>query len=266
MQYSIDSKIKLNNGIEMPIFGLGTFESGLRSKMESAVALALRAGYRLVDTAEMYHNEDKIGRALKNSVIPREEIFITTKVWPSHQGYDRTMRAFEESLEKLDTDYVDLYLIHWPVDDLSTWKALVDLFKNGKAKSIGVSNYSIKQMKQIMAISDVIPAVNQIEFSPFNYRREILDFCQENKIQLEAYSPLTRGKKFKHPVIKELARKYDRTPAQILLRWVLQHNIIVIPKSSHEKRIQENAAIFDFEISIEDMKKLDALDEGFRLS
>ena len=205
-----------------------------------------------------------MGRALRESGIKREDVFITTKVWNSHQGYDSTLYSCEGSLGRLGLSYVDLYLIHWPVQGLGdeTWRAMIKLWRQGKARAIGVSNYSIRELNELIDKSDIVPAVNQVEFHPFLYQEELLRFCKNNKIQLEAYSPLTRGKRLNHPNILELAKKYNKTPAQVLIRWSLQHNVIVIPKSIHEARIKENSQVFDFQLEPKDMKLLDSLNEN----
>ncbi|MGV9171875.1 MAG: aldo/keto reductase [Promethearchaeia archaeon] len=263
MNLSINSKVELNNGRKMPIFGLGTWLL-TGKEVGDSVKWALDAGYRLIDTATIYGNERQIGKAIKSHDISREELFITTKVWNSDQGYKSTLRAFESSLRKLDTDYIDLYLIHWPVSKrLETWKALEELYEEGKTRAIGVSNFTIRHLEELIQKRDIVPAVNQFEFSPFLYNKELLEFCESNQIQLEAYSPLARARKFDNKTIKAIAKKNDKSPAQIMLRWGLQHQIVEIPKSSSESHIKENANIFDFELSSEDMQKLDKLDEDF---
>jgi diketogulonate reductase-like aldo/keto reductase len=254
--------------VEIPLFGLGTFQ--MRSGMETqqAVLAALEAGYRLIDTAQMYGNEEDVGIALRKSGIPREEIFITTKLWNSEHGYQKTLNACEESLEKLDLPYVDLYLIHWPVQGLrnETWKAMVTLLEGGKCRAIGVSNYMIRHLEELLAHSDTVPTVNQVEFSPYLYLSDLLEFCRKHKIQLEAYSPLTKGYKLNDQKLANVAKKYSKTPAQILIRWTLQKDVVVIPKSSHKERILENADVFDFEISPDDMKLLDSFNQNMRTS
>jgi len=264
----IDAKMKLNNGVEMPIFGLGTFQMRSGKETQQAVLTALEAGYRLIDTAQMYGNEEDVGIALKESGIPREEVFITTKLWNSEHGYQKALNACEESLEKLGLLYVDLYLIHWPVQGLrnETWKAMETLLEKGKCRAIGVSNYMIRHLEELLANSDTVPAVNQVEFSPYLYLKDLLEFCWSHKIQLEAYSPLTKGHKLSDPKLVTLAKRYSKTPAQILIRWVLQKDVVVIPKSSHKERILENADVFDFEISPEDIKLLDSFNQNMRTS
>ena len=231
-----------------------------------AVRYALKIGYRHIDTAWLYGNEADVGRAVRESGIRREEIFITTKVWNSDQGYDSTLTACERSLRRLGLSYVDLYLIHWPVQGKSkdTWKAMIQLLKDGKARSIGVSNYEIFDIQDILQNFDTVPSVNQVEFHPFLYQEQLLQFCENNQIQLEAYSPLTRGEKLKHATILSIAQKYDKTAAQILIRWGLQHDLVVIPKSIHEKRIKENSEVFDFQLEEQDMKLLNSLNEDLR--
>jgi diketogulonate reductase-like aldo/keto reductase len=266
MLWTLESKAKLNNGFEIPYLGLGVYQSPPGENTARAVRYAFKVGYRHIDTAELYGNETDVGRALRESRIRREDVFITTKVWNSHQGYDSTLYAFERSLGRLGLSYIDLYLIHWPVQghDDDTWRAMIKLLHQGKAHAIGVSNYSIRELNELLHKSDVVPAVNQVEFHPFLYQKELLSFCKNNNIQLEAYSPLTRGKKLSHPTVVEIAKKYGKTPAQVLLRWSLQHDVIVIPKSIHEHRILENSQVFDFQIESKDMKFLDSMNENFR--
>jgi methylglyoxal/glyoxal reductase len=264
MLLTLKSSAKLNNGVEIPYLGLGVYQSPPGEITLRAVRYALKIGYRQIDTAELYGNEKDVGRALRESGIRREDVFITTKVWNSHQGYDSTLYACEGSLGRLGLSYVDLYLIHWPVQGLGdeTWRAMIKLLRQGKARAIGVSNYSIRELNELLEKSDIVPAVNQVEFHPFLYQEDLLRFCKNNNIQLEAYSPLTRGKRLNHPKILELAKKYNKTPAQVLIRWSLQHNVIVIPKSIHEARIKENSQVFDFQLEPKDMKLLDSLNEN----
>jgi diketogulonate reductase-like aldo/keto reductase len=264
----IDTRIKLNNGIEIPIFGLGTFQTRSGRETHDAVLYALQVGYRLIDTAKIYGNEEDVGEAVHTSGIPREEIFITTKLWNSDHGYDRALKAFEKSLERLGLSYVDLYLIHWPEGGLrnESWRALEKLLKEGKCRAIGVSNYTIQHLKELLKNSSTVPAVNQVEFHAYLYQKELLEFCNSHKIQLEAYSPLTKGRKLNDPKLLKIAQKYSRTSAQILIRWVLQKGVVVIPKSSRKERIEENARVFDFEISDEDMKALDSFNQNYRTS
>jgi methylglyoxal/glyoxal reductase len=264
MLLTLKSSAKLNNGVEIPYLGLGVYQSPPGEITLRGVRNALKIGYRQIDTAELYGNEKDVGRALRESGIRREDVFITTKVWNSHQGYDSTLYACEGSLGRLGLSYVDLYLIHWPVQGLGdeTWRAMIKLLHQGKTRAIGVSNYSIRELNELLDKSDIVPAVNQVEFHPFLYQEELLRFCKNNKIQLEAYSPLTRGKRLNHPNILELAKKYNKTPAQVLIRWSLQHNVVVIPKSIHEARIKENSQVFDFQLEPKDMKLLDSLNEN----
>lgn len=235
MQLSLHSRAMLNNRVQIPRLGLGVYQISIGDTLRS-VRYAIKLGYRHIDTASLYGNEADVGRAVMESGIPREEIFVTTKVWNADQGYDHAVRACERSLQRLGLTYIDLYLIHWPVRGMGndTWKAMIQLMKSGKARAIGVSNYDIIQMQEILQNFDVPPSVNQVEFHPFLFQEELLQFCNNNNIQLEAYSPLTRGKKLNHPVLRGLEHKYSRTSAQILIRWSLQHNLVVIPKSRHE--------------------------------
>jgi methylglyoxal/glyoxal reductase len=264
----IDDKVLLNNNTEIPYLGFGTYQLLPDSKATEAVLNSFEAGYRHIDTASVYNNESGVGEAVRTSGIPRSELFITTKVWNDEQGYDSTFKAFEKSLSKLKTDYIDMYLIHWPITGLrnETWKALTKIVHGKTCKGIGVSNFTIKHLKELFQTSDVMPAVNQVEFNPFLYQDDLLDFCRQNNIQLVAYTPIARNKKFNHPLLIELAANYSKTPAQIMLRWCLQHKLAVIPRSSNRERIFENADIFNFEISYEDMEKMNKLNEGLRSS
>jgi diketogulonate reductase-like aldo/keto reductase len=265
MKLNIKSSIKLRNGVRMPILGLGTWQSK-KKECENAVYVALKDGYRHIDTAQIYGNEREVGNAIRRAMrdfkIKRKELFVTTKVFNTFGS--RPYNAFYESLEKLGIEYIDLYLIHWPAPmRLSAWKKMQQLLKDKKVRALGVSNFSIKQIDQIIEMGLPIPSVNQVEFSPFLYRKELLEYCNKRGIVLEAYSPLTRGKKLNNNILGEIAEKYKKTPAQILLRWIVQHNMVVIPKSVNENRIRENADIFNFEIRKNDMEKLNGLNESY---
>jgi methylglyoxal/glyoxal reductase len=266
MLMMLDSRAKLNNGVEIPYLGLGVYQTPPGEATMRAVSFALKIGYRHIDTAELYGNEADVGRALLASGIEREEIFITTKVWNSNQGYNSTKRACQASISRLGLSYVDLYLIHWPVQGTGsdTWKAMTELLKEDRVRAIGVSNYSIEDLKDILETSDIVPAVNQVEFHPFFYQKGLLQFCNKNKIHLESYSPLTRGKRLNHPNILRIGKKNGKTPAQVLIRWALQHGLIVIPKSVHEARIKENSKVYDFDLDTEDMNVLDSMNENFQ--
>ena len=230
---------------------------------EEAVLAGLSAGYRHIDTAAIYENEESVGNAIRKSNITRKEIFVTTKLW--NDDHNNPKKAFNESLKKLQLDYVNLYLMHYPVPERnSSWKILERIYKSGKAKAIGVSNFTIRHLKGLLENSEVIPAINQVEFHPYLYQKELLEFCSEKRIRLEAYSPLTHGEKLKDPELLKIAKKYDKSAAQILIRWGLQHGLIVLPKSSKKERIMENSYVFDFELSKEDMKKLNGFNENLR--
>jgi diketogulonate reductase-like aldo/keto reductase len=267
-EMKINTKIKLNNGVEMPIFGLGTYQMQNGRETYQAVLYALQIGYRLIDTAKMYENEKDVGEALRKSGVPREEVFVTTKLWNSDHGYQSTIDACDRSLKALGLSCIDLYLIHWPVGGLrnETWKAMEYLLKTEKCRAIGVSNYMIWHLEELLENSSTIPAVNQVEFSPYLYQKDLLEFCRSHNIQLEAYSPLTQGHKLNDPKLMAIASKYSKTSAQILIRWALQHQVVVIPKSSRKERIRENSEVFDFSISAEDMKVLDSFNQDLRTS
>lgn len=262
----ISTRVKLNNGVEMPWLGLGVFESEEGGEVENAVLTALNNSYRSIDTAAMYHNEKGVGNALRTSGIPRDELFVTTKVWNSDQGYRSTIAAFEKSLDKLGLTYIDLYLIHWPKGKKSvdTWKAMEELYKRGKIRAIGVSNFLIHHLEDFLPECQILPTVNQVEFHPELIQPNLLEYCKKKGIQMEAWSPLMRGAITKIPVLQELAAKYGKSPVQIVLRWDIQKGVVTIPKSANPERIISNADIFDFEISAEDMQKIDALDKNNR--
>ncbi len=256
----------LNNGVEMPYFGLGVYLSKEGQEVINAVKWAIEAGYRHIDTAAVYKNEDGVGEGIKQSGIDRAELFVVSKVWNADQGYDSTLRAFDASLKRLNTDYLDLYLIHWPVAGKynDTWKALEKLYADGRVKAIGVSNFLQHHLEDILSSGSIVPMVNQMEFHPFLVQQELLDFCSKNKIQYEAWSPMMQGKIFSMPEFQQLAEKYSKSIAQIVLRWDLQKGVITIPKSSKKDRIAANADIFDFELDDEDVKLLDAMHRGQR--
>jgi methylglyoxal/glyoxal reductase len=257
----------LNNGVKMPWFGLGVWKAQEGEEVEQAVKSALQHGYRSIDTAAIYKNEAGVGKAIRESGVPREEIFVTTKVWNSEQGYDSTLRAFEESLRLLGLEYVDLYLIHWPVKGKykETWKALETLYKENRVRAIGVSNFQIHHLQDLMADAEVKPAVNQVEFHPLLTQKELLSFCKENDIQLEAWSPLAQSRILSNETIRAIADKHGKTPAQVVLRWDLQHEVVTIPKSVKKERIRANADVFDFQLTPEEMEQIDALNQDKRI-
>lgn len=264
---SIKDFTLLNNGLKMPWLGFGVFKLSDGQEVEQAVSYALEVGYRSIDTAAAYRNEDGVGKAIRESGIPREDVFLTTKLWNEDQRKKRALEAFEESLKRLGTEYVDLYLVHWPVKGCyqETWQVMEKIYQSGRAKAIGVSNFLVHHLEDILRDSQIVPSVNQVEFHPFLVQPELLKFCQEHKIQVEAWSPLMQGQIVTEPIVQRMAEKYHKTPAQIALRWDLQHEVVTIPKSARSNRIAENAQIFDFELSQADMNVLDALDEGKRV-
>lgn len=267
---NLQSRTKLNNGVEMPWLGLGVFGASAGGVAERAVRWALEIGYRHIDTAAGYGNETDVGRAVKDSGIDRGEIFITTKVRNDDQGYESTLKAFDESRSKLDVDVIDLYLVHWPVWPrtglhLETWKAMEKLYSQGKVRAIGVSNYLQHHLEDLFKHFDIVPTVNQVEFHPFLLQKDLLDFDKSHGILHEAWSPLTRARRLDDPTITKIAGKYGRTNAQVLLRWDLQLGVATIPKSQNRDRIEENSRVFDFELADEDMAKLSSLDEDGRI-
>lgn len=259
----MDKKLKMNNGYEIPIFGFGTWQLESGEETKQAVLTALQIGYKLVDTAKIYGNESSVGEAILESGVRRDTLFVTTKLWNTDQGYESGLKAFDQSLERLGLDYLDLYLIHWPAGDSrhDAWKALQEIYKSGHAKSIGVSNYNVEQLREVMNGSEITPAVNQVEFHPFNYhdQRELLEFCKEHNVIFEAYSPLAQGNQMGHPVLQQISDETKKTVAQVMLRWALQHGTVPIPKSANNERIIENSEIFDFELDDSQMSALDNL-------
>lgn len=259
---SFNEKIILNDGRQMPLLGLGVYKAVGENEVEQAIADAADAGYHLIDTASVYKNEDGVGRGIKALTIPREELFVTTKIWNTAQRIGDVEDTFNRSLERLGLDYVDLYLIHWPVPGCytDTWKALEKLQTQGRVKSIGVSNFHIHDLEMLKKVSDVVPAVNQVEFHPLFNQPELLSYCRENNIAVQAYAPLARGAYLHSQLLLEIGRKYQKTTAQIGLRWAVQQGISVIPKSVHKERIRENAEIFDFSLTREEMDAITAMD------
>jgi diketogulonate reductase-like aldo/keto reductase len=256
----------LNNGVSMPLLGLGVYDM-YQKEAEQAVLWALELGYRLIDTAAMYHNETEIGNAVRTSGVNRSELFITTKVNNTDQGFDETLRAFDVSQEKLQTDYIDLYLVHWPLRETrkDTWKALERLYSEGRVRAIGVANYLIPFLEELETDATVVPVVNQVEFSPYLFLEDLLDHCKKKNIQLQAYTPLVRGQRMDDPRLQALAKKYEKTPAQMILRWAIQHGVSTIPKSANQARLKENFGIFDFEISADDLRAMDGFNENLRV-
>ncbi len=266
MSIQIKSFKELNNGIKIPLFGLGTFRNDNGKQAIDSILYALEIGYRHIDTAAMYGNEEEVGKAVCESGISRDEIFVTTKLWNSDHGYENTISAFHQSLDRLGLDYIDLYLIHWPVENirLESWRALEKLYNDRLCKSIGVSNYMERHLVELLDISDIVPAVNQVEFSPFLYLKKLQKYCESKGIAIESYSPLTKGHKLKESRLTEIANGYNKSTSQILIRWCLQKGVIVIPKSSRKEHIRENADVFDFSISEADMNELNNLNENYR--
>jgi diketogulonate reductase-like aldo/keto reductase len=262
--------LTLNNGVSIPQLGLGVWQAKDGEEVESAVRAALKCGYRLIDTAAVYGNEQGVGKAIAESGIPREELFITTKVWNADQGYENTLQAFDASLKRLGLDYVDLYLIHWPVPAkdqyVDTWKALEQIYKDGRAKSIGVSNFKPHHLDKLLESAEIIPAVNQIELHPNLPQQETREACDKHGIIVESYSPLggSNSHLFDNQTLIDIGAKYDKTPAQVILRWHIQNNFVVIPKSVHAERIEQNFDIFDFELEDNDMAAIATLDNGKR--
>lgn len=260
--------IKLNNGLEMPILGFGVFQIPDQKECEQAVLEAIETGYRLIDTAASYGNEEAVGNAIKKSGVPREELFITTKLWVQDAGYENTLKAFEKSSKKLQLDYLDLYLIHQPYGDVfGSWKAMQELYNSGKIKAIGVANFHPDRIADLISNSGFTPAINQIETHPFHQQLDSQKFLAENDVQIQSWGPFAEGKNniFQNEVLASIGRKYDKSVAQVILRWLTQRNVVVIPKSVRKERMAENFNIFDFELSSEDIQNIETLDTNVSL-
>ncbi len=264
-ELTLESTVELNNSVKIPLLGLGTYLA-TGDVCYRAIRHAIKIGYRHIDTAMMYDNEEEVGKAVKDCDEPREDIFVTTKLWNSDHGYEQTKVAFETSLERLGLEYIDLYLIHWPVQGLrlDSWRAMEELYQEGKCRAIGVSNYMDWHLEELLKVAKVVPVVNQVEFHPWLYLKELHEYCMTKNIWIQAYSPLTKGRMLDDPPLKEIARKYQKSTAQMLIRWCLQKNTIVLPKSANHNNITENMEIYDFKITKEDMKTLDAFHRNMR--
>lgn len=264
---AIERTKELANGSIIPRLGLGVWQVKDGAETVNSVKWALQAGYRLIDTAAAYKNEVSVGEGIRASGIPREEIFVTTKLWNADQGYDSTLKAFDESLSKLGLDYIDLYLIHWPVEGKykDSWRAMEEIYQSGRAKAIGVSNFHEHHIENLLKGANVVPMVDQIELHPTLTQEPLRKFLADNKIAVEAWSPLGQGKILENPSLIEIGKKYNKTAAQVIIRWHLQNDIIVIPKSVHEDRIKQNFDVFDFELTDNDIKRIDGLNTNERL-
>lgn len=255
--------VKLNNGVEMPILGFGVYQIHDLDLCEQSVFDAIGAGYRSIDTAAAYANEEAVGKAIKRSGIAREELFVTSKLWLTDAGYDKAKKAFEASLQRLQLDYLDLYLIHQPFNDYyGAWRAMEELYKEGRIRAIGVSNFMPDRLADLILFNEIVPAVNQVETNPFNQQIEAEAFMQSKGVQIESWAPFAEGKNnlFENETLQAIASKYRKSIAQVVLRWLIQRNVVVIPKSTHKERIIENFDVFDFELSKEDMKMIAGLD------
>lgn len=266
MKLSFQSVIRLNNGVEIPRLGFGVWQAKNGEEAENAIGYALEAGYRHIDTAAVYGNEESVGRAMKKSGLKRNEIFLTTKLWNADQREHRQMKAFEESLARLDTDHVDLYLVHWPVGGCitETWKVMEEIYRSGRARAIGVSNFKISHLEELLSEAEICPAVDQMEFNPCMQDNELLTFCRNRGIAFEAWSPLGSGIFIQDNTAAQIGKKYGKSGPQVILRWILQKDIIAFPKSVHKNRIEENRDLFDFELTEEECALLDAMNCGKR--
>jgi methylglyoxal/glyoxal reductase len=267
MMKSLQDTTTLHNGVKMPWVGLGVFKVQEGSEVIESVKAAIKNGYISIDTAAIYQNEEGVGQGIRESGISREKLFVTSKVWNADQGYESTLQAFDLSLKKLGLDYLDLYLIHWPGKNKfkETWKALEKLYKDGRVRAIGVSNFHVHHLKDLLSDAEIKPMVNQVEYHPHLAQKELREFCKQEGIQLEAWSPLKQGQLLNDPTLMEIATKYNKSVAQIILRWDIQNEVVTIPKSIKENRIKENANIFDFELTAEDMEKIDSLNRDERV-
>ncbi|WP_078381297.1 aldo/keto reductase [Sutcliffiella halmapala] len=271
MTKHLQATTTLHNGVKMPWMGIGVFKVEEGPELENAVKIAIRHGYRSVDTAAIYENEEGVGKGiqagLESAGILREDLFVTSKVWNADLGYESTINAYETSLEKLGLEYLDLYLIHWPVEGKykEAWRALETLYKEGRVKAIGVSNFHIHHLEELMMDAEIKPMVNQVEYHPRLSQRELQSFCKEQGIQLEAWSPLMQGQLLDNLELQEIAKNYGKSVAQIILRWDLQNGVVTIPKSTKEHRIVENASIFDFELTDEEMSRINNLNQNHRV-
>lgn len=264
---NLQSTTTLANGVKMPWLGLGVYKVEDGQEVVDSVKYAIKAGYKSIDTAKIYENEEGVGQAIKESGVSREELFVTSKVWNADQGYDTTLQAFETSLNKLGLEYLDLYLIHWPVEGKykDTWKALEKLYKDGKIRAIGVSNFQVHHLEDLIADAEVKPMVNQIEFHPLLTQTEVREYCKKQEIQVEAWSPLAQGELLDNEVLTQIAEKHGKSTAQVILRWDLQNEVVTIPKSTKEHRIIQNADVFDFELNAEEVEKINALNQNHRV-
>lgn len=269
--HNLQSATVLHNGVRMPWLGLGVFKVEEGAELVEAVQSAVRHGYRSIDTAAIYGNEASVGQgiqaALQETGLSREELFVTSKVWNADLGYESTIAAYEASLAKLQLNYLDLYLIHWPVAGKykEAWRALEAIYREGRVKAIGVSNFQVHHLEEIMMEAEIKPMVNQVEYHPQLTQAPLLRYCQSHNIQLEAWSPLMQGQLLEQPVLKEIAERHGKSVAQVILRWDLQHGVVTIPKSTKEQRIIENGSVFDFALSAEDMTRIDALNLDLRV-
>lgn len=264
---NLQSTATLSNGVQMPWLGLGVFKAEEGQEVIDAVKAAIKAGYRSIDTASLYRNEEGVGQAIKESGVAREELFITTKVWNSDQGYESTIAAFDTSLNKLGLDYIDLYLIHWPVKGKykDTWRALEKLYSDGKVRAIGISNFQIHQIEDLLTVAKVKPMVNQVELHPLLSQVELREYSRKQGIQIEAWAPLAQGQLLDNELIKEIAVQHNKSVAQIIIRWDLQNEIVTIPKSIKDHRIIENADVYDFELSVQEMERINAINQDQRI-
>ncbi|MFJ8259075.1 aldo/keto reductase [Peribacillus asahii] len=271
MTRNLQDTTTLYNGVKMPWLGIGVFKVEEGPELVNAVKFAVKHGYRSIDTAAIYENEEGVGQAIREGLdeagISREELFVTSKVWNSDLGYESTIAAYETSLKKLGLDYLDLYLIHWPVEGKykEAWRALETLYKEGKVKAIGVSNFQIHHLEDLIKDAEIKPMINQVEYHPRLTQKEVQAFCQEHGIQLEAWSPLMQGQLLDNPVLQEIAHTHNKTIAQVIIRWDLQNGVVTIPKSTKEHRIVENSAVFDFELTKEEMQRIDELNQNHRV-
>lgn len=266
MSLTLNSTTTLQNDVEMPLFGLGVFQSAVGTETEEAVRYALNAGYKHIDTAAIYANEREVGKIVSAGILPREEIFVTSKVWISDFGYEGTKKAFDKSMDTLGLDYLDLYLIHWPVNDWQgAWRALEEIYQEGRVKAIGVSNFLEHHLTELLDICNIRPMVNQYEMHPYLQQPSLREFCEANEIRVTAWAPIMKGRVLNVPELVAIGEKYNKNAVQVTLRWLLQLGVIAIPKSVNQNRIENNADVYDFELSDEDMATISTLDKDERV-
>lgn len=266
MSLSIDSTVTLNNGVEMPVFGLGTYQTSSGKEAENAVQWALEAGYRAIDTAALYGNEAEVGKVVRSGIVPRDDVFVTSKVWVNDLSYDGTKKAFNRTMKLMGFETLDLYLIHWPVNDWQgAWRALEEIYESGRVRAIGVSNFLQHHLEELFTLANIPPTVNQVELHPYLQLPDLRAFCHEHDIEVTCWAPIMKGRVLEVPALVEIGERYGKNAVQVTLRWMLQVGLLTIPKSTKKSRIVSNADIFDFELSESDIERINGLDREHRI-